>query len=330
MIYCISTWGEGKGGHFNTLASYLDNQHSFKILVIGRITPSALVRFRPERVWFDEPLPFDISGKEVIHCFDQWSYLYILYRRNSARVILTKSGGMNTFFYPYAPYMYLISLENYDYYRRKRFIKLIKYHPGRIVPFEHGEKLPLVNSESDLLHVRVGRISKYYEKGLRRFGQLVSAKNGVFVLIGSIEDEQLARYLADCGVVLFTRDEFTANAKMFLNKNFHFYGQGRSLMEAFSIGCKCFVYSAIKNEYVELNEYNFLSALRYNFSERFSGENDQKIIKLDAARRMVLFDREKLISFYNEIKISRLIFYQVINLPFLLKLRLKMFMLDEN
>lgn len=324
MIYCISSWGGGKGGHFNTLASYLKNQHSYMLLVIGRSIPSALERFSPIKVWFDEPLPFVIKSNNLVHCFDQWSFLYILYRKSFGRIILTKSGGKNAFFFPYAPYMYLISLENYDFYRRRMLLKTIEYHPGRIIPFEHGEKLPIDNPNNDLFHLRVGRISKYYEKGLRRFAQLASTNDGVFVVIGIVEDVDLARYLKNCGVMLFTQEEFTANAKMYLNSNFYFYGQGRSLMEAYSIGCKCFVYSAVKNDYIELTEYNFLSALKHNFSERFTGQNDQKQIMVDAARRMVIFDGDKLLSFYKCVGVSRLLIYQVINLPLLLKLRLKM------
>jgi len=321
VLFVVSTWGEGKGGHFNTLATYINGyKGDYHLLVVCKKIPSVLQYFQTKTTRIDFkwiPKVKRIKDVEVIHCFDQWAYLYgyrLALKYKAVKLILTKSGGINTRWFPKATNMWLISKENYDFYKNFRIVKHIDYYDNRIIDF------PLAELSSDLKTIkekntvvlRIGRVSEYYKTSfiamIKAAKQLKSAK---FISIGSVESEALKEQMINANILVLDDTKYTSNAKQYLSVADVFVGQGRSAMEAISKGIPTFVYNKKNDDLCMVDISNINEVKWTNFSERSTFDFNTSLSsyieknsnpKVEELKDFVKYNPNRIVEFYKATK----------------------------
>lgn len=323
VLFVVSTWGEGKGGHFNTLATYIKaTEKKYHILVAGGTIPPILREFELNITLIELSIIPKIKVDkhiEIIHCFDQWSYLYgFIYalKLSKTKLILTKSGGVNTTWFPKAENMWLVSKENYDYYSNFKTVHNIAYYDNRITDFDLVDVSNLKGKfQNKKIILRVGRISEYYRQSFDKMMYYSRKHKGFkFVVIGSSESETLYNELVSSGITILNDLEYTMKARKYLGLADLFIGQGRSAMEAIYKGIPTFVYNK-KNNDLELVDINNIENIKFqNFSERasfnspYNLENYIKVLDIKIGtnlKKHVEYDSSRVISFYDSLETKK-------------------------
>ena len=141
ILYIISVYGHGNGGHFHSLdhiSRVISNRHQIKIISIGpgssKIIKSSpffeghisfygyniielrrnfnklILRFKPDVLHF-----FDVA------CYNVWRVIFPL-KKN--KLVLSKCGGVNIHKFPFVRNLVLFSAENKNWFlSQKRFKK---------------------------------------------------------------------------------------------------------------------------------------------------------------------------------------------------------------
>lgn len=303
LISSINT--EGNGGHYYSLietVKNLQNEHNCEVINIGTQKSKALINQDFFNVTFFDSSNFSFfkvyrqvnlyclhKKIDIIHSFDSLAFLWarLLSNKIKCKLVLTKCGGANLFYYPFCSNTICYSLENYNFFK-----KLEKYNktelyliPNRISEFADDEirikKLNnLIKNEHQNLFkfLRILRISSYYEKSLMQLIDLVQKLNSlkvrcVLIIIGTIDNQRIVdnvkRMKLDY-IYLINEDFFTINAKEVIKYADAVLGTGRSFMESASKS-KILLSPITQGQFPMLvSKNNFERAFEYNFSERIS------------------------------------------------------------
>lgn len=321
VLFVVSTWGEGKGGHFNTLATYINGyKGEYHLLVVGKKIPSVLQHFQAKTTRIDfkwMPKVKCVKDVEVIHCFDQWAYLYgyrLALKYKGIKLILTKSGGVNAKWFPKATNMWLISKENYDFYKNFKVVKHIDYYDNRIIDFplvELSSDLQVIKDKSTVV-LRIGRVSEYYNTSFTAFIKAAKQiKDAKFICIGSVESEALRERMVSANILVLDNTKYTSNAKQYLSVADVFVGQGRSAMEAIAKGIPTFVYNK-KNDDLCMVDGNNINEVKWaNFSERANFDFNTRLssyleennnAKVEELKDFVKYNPNRIVEFYKATK----------------------------
>ena len=323
IISCISSKSKGLGGHYHSLletVKALSNDHEISIISVGNIFPKALENFNIQNVklidlTYDKFKPFKTYKKirnciregqfEVIHSFDRNAFYYgrmVSYFHKIPHV-LTKCGGNNKGYLPYAKNLICFSKENFEFYKTQQKFRSIKLEliPNRISNFNSNkEKISEIKMRSkftdgDSVILRISRIGNYYLRTNLNMISLVNQlnKDGVSckgIIVGTIENESSFQKLkehAGENIHFFTEDRFTKNAKEIIDCADVVVGTGRSMMEGMSkskIGL-----SPMKegDDLALVDKSTFDELFFYNFSERCQLTNFDQLINYNKIKELL-------------------------------------------
>lgn len=342
LISSINT--EGNGGHYYSLietVKNLQNEHNCEVINIGTQKSKALINQDYFNVTFFDSSNFSFFNVyrqvnlyclhkkiDVIHSFDSLAFLWarLLSNKIKCKLVLTKCGGANLFYYPFCSNTICYSLENYKFFKNLKKYKETQLYliPNRISEFPDDEirikKLnDLIKKEHHNLFkfLRILRISSYYEKSLMQLIDLVQKLNSlkvrcVLIIIGTIDDQRIVdnvkRMKLDY-IYLINEDLFTINAKEVINYVDGVLGTGRSFMESASKS-KILLSPISQGQFPMLiSENNFETAFEYNFSERISIFNYSYLENFNEIDAMLSDDNTRI----NLKKLSRSIFDEHFN-----------------
>jgi hypothetical protein len=303
VLYLIFNISHGKGGHFYSLKTTIDslkNDINPYTVVIGHkpspIFPEDENNFFTEFNGFNYINVFNKLIKiikenniQIMHAFDTPSYLFARLTNFKYHIpsFLTKCGGPNLKYTPYAKNFILYSKENYDFlYGQKKF-NTTKFEiiPNRVFPLKENllriEEFRSTYSNIDkskFTIIRISRFVKAYEKSMMQSINLHKflLKNNIssqLIILGEIQDQsvfdiitELAKY--EKSIYLITDSKFTKNASDIIPIADAVVGTGRGVMEALSY--KKFVFTTLEQYELPIliNEINFNSLLSTNFSPR--------------------------------------------------------------
>ncbi|TSJ45801.1 glycosyltransferase family 4 protein [Fluviicola chungangensis] len=301
VVSCINSKSNGLGGHYYSLietTNRLSEKHDIVIISVGDKQAKALENIQHKKwcVIHQEVAIFKTQRElnrivldekpDVLHAFDALAFLWV--RRTGLKFkipfCLTKCGGSNPIFFPYADNLILYSKENLDFFKNsKKFARTkLSLIPNRLNKFSTDEKRlsllanQLGSYDQSFKFLRISRIGPYYLHTAVQLINLVKklSEEGIncsAIFIGTVENEECFNQLkqqAPGNVIFFTDDEFTKNAKALIDCADAVIGTGRSFMEAAAKGK--ILLSPIENSSIPLliNDTNFDQAFHYNFSER--------------------------------------------------------------
>jgi len=339
IIYFISSFGHGKGGHFHSLrviSEAISPVLSCMIISVGPrlsrtiqdITLIPVYHFDYNGFGFFHTVRLiekEIechcinSSSNILHAFDEYAYLFarVIAQRKNNSLVLTKCGGPNPkIYFPRAKNMILFSQENYLFFRSKMKhensnIKLI---PNRVNEVKLNElriinlrqRLNLFANETVIL--RIGRINEHYVQTIRQAINLhvdlesVGVENHL-VLIGVIQNmksqEKILKALPK-RVHVISDEQFINSSSELLDIADIIIGTGRGLMEACSLGKVVLTPNRSTRLPVIVDHKNVGILLESNFSPRNNIiENDEVTVNY---LRKLLSNKQELISFQKETK----------------------------
>lgn len=295
--------GRGLGGHYYdavTVAEALRSRCTVSLVTIGRNRspvvessrlPSVHVPFSgagvPGAVSEVVRLGRDL-GADVFHSFDLGAcgFARIASLHCRRRHVHSKCGGPNpTGRFPRIESLVVVSGENRDYFaghpafRRSR-VRLLPNRVAhqepdrvRIEQFRREHGLPVWDGWTFL---KVGRISRSYERGIRQAIRLVHDLTSAglpsrLVLIGVVEDDDLWRAIRaeDRGNLVASSDpRYTLEASRLIDIADCVIGTGRGVMEAAALGKVLFTELRDGPYPVRVDEGNLEELLYTNFSPR--------------------------------------------------------------
>lgn len=294
ILYLITTFEKGVGGHYFSLQSTLESlvpDINPVVINIGRTKSPVIESLSCTKHQFiykyynfiriQKKINEVIQSEKIerIHCFDDRAYLFV---RNSLfgniPVVLTKCGGPNPKYFPKVSNLILFSKENANFFQAKAVTENIFLIPNRTLPFKpSGEKVQKLKERLNLnknspVFLRIARISPFYFKSLKQSISLIkNINNAQLVIVGQIVDEDIyekLKKLANKKVHIVTDETYYRNAKEIIPICDFYIGTGRGIMEATSL--KRIVLSpVVDRKYPALvTETSFESFFSTNFSER--------------------------------------------------------------
>ena len=217
IIFCITTLGHGKGGHFfslRSIAEQLGKDHEVQIVNFGRSPSPVFVdttlpyRFIPYHGWdwLSTAVRFrkllQLEKPDVVHAFDVPAYGVARAAAPRSLVLaMTQCGGPNPRrYYPKVDDLMVFSQENLDFFRGHRRWRHshIEWIPNRVTAImpDMARVAALraahrLNDEKILL--RISRICRHYqssfEQGIRLLKYLLDRGEHVkLILLGVRED----------------------------------------------------------------------------------------------------------------------------------------------
>lgn len=260
VLYVISSWGHGRGGHFYSLKTIRDTMpFESAIINIGAL-PSPVFEEDAEVHFFDVTSGIVAALRQVfgfardgnythLHSFDYSSFLFASLVSVVCRIphVHTKPGGPSPRrYHPFVKYLTLFTQEDYDYFSKRKYlgIDVLTVISNRVDTFEFDENLIREikkQSNGALILLRIARISKPYERSIRQTLALsrVLESSGVKivpVIVGAIQDQNvydsLKLEMQEAGAIVLIDDQHTLNAKKLLSCADFVVGTGRSFMEA--------------------------------------------------------------------------------------------------
>lgn len=294
VLYLISTFEKGVGGHYFSLQSTLESlipEIKPVVVNIGRVESPVISDFKcPKYQFIYKYFNFIKIQKRIlkiiqqyqidrIHCFDDRAYLFIRnHRFKNIPMVLTKCGGPNPRYYPKTQNLILFSKENSDYFKDKKDYKNIHLVPNRILPFTpaldkvNALKKKLEINEGSIVFLRIARISYYYKESLLQSIRLVREfPNTSLIILGQVVDKEVLDQIRKIGgknIYLISEKEYYKNAKEIIPICDFYIGTGRGIMEATSLK-KIVLSPVVKRNYPALvTENSFKSFFDTNFSER--------------------------------------------------------------
>jgi len=320
VISSINSKSNGLGGHYHSLletADQLSKKHDVFIINVGNNPAKALkgTKFKLFLI-IDKGYAIFRTYKKIIsilknekpdmlHAFDSSAYYWVRLAGNKLQIpfCITKCGGVNPVYFPYAKNLVLFSTENLNFFKSKRKFKdsNLSLIPNRIKDFEDD------NSQIEKIHYRLGiyantfkflritRIGNYYHNSSLQLICLVNklSNDGIkccAIFIGTVEDEHYLKELKKQGnsnCFFFTEPEFTKNAKHLINSADAVLGTGRSFMEA--AAKEKILLSPVQNSFIPalIKRENFKTAFYYNFSERITIKNFDESLNYNQIKNVI-------------------------------------------
>ncbi len=299
ILFFISVHDNGVGGHFHSLnhiSTKLAETNDVKIVTIGPGYSNVImtnpffyksINFKNLRLFYlkrEIDKIIDAFKPDIYHFFDLRCYniIRILISTKKNKFIVTKCGGPNQNYDPHIDNLILFSVENYEWFRKRRKYKSSNIYliPNRVNAIMLENEGHHIQKEDCFTFVRICRIGISYKKSildsLNLIEHLISIgiENIRLVIIGSIENltffEQLKNHnLVQKGLIqIFTEDIYTKEASKMLSIADAVIGTGRSFMESASLSIPLLTINSKGNIPVLINQDNFHYAFKTNFSER--------------------------------------------------------------
>lgn len=300
VLYCISSFGHGRGGHFysmQTTVQAFSKIGDVSVVNFGFL-PSKVARDTTQEytfirfIGFDFPLAvrsFVLELKrlrpDVLHAFDADSLVFARIGAilTGLPLIYTKCGGPNPAgYFPIVGNLILYSGENLKFFRenpdyRSCDMWLLPNRVGEVrSSAEAVDKIRTLAANRFVL-LRITRISRYYELSIRQAVSLLARLrregiDAVLFIVGAVQDmaffEQIQVEFGSEHVLFITDDDMTMNAGKIIDAADCVLGTGRGLMEAASRG-KVVLTPIMDSELPILVDCsNIESFLFTNFSER--------------------------------------------------------------
>lgn len=306
-ITCRTSGGyTGKGGHYYSLITIADelikSGVNCSILVIGSSNTEVIIKsgIPYTYIFFDKfnlkKTRLKISNLinslnvNIVHSFDSYSYFVCsrTYGTLALKRVLTKCGGKSPGKnFPKPSSLTLFSNENLFDVKKSRKFKNTKAYliPNRVRSFKLNKdrswqlKKNYKINNTDFIVMRIARIGKDYESSiyqtlaLSRLIREITTLNVKTIIIGKVQDDIIYNNIVkkkDVNDIVLTSEEYTYNAKEYLNLASIVVATGRGVMEASSLGK--FIYVPIDQQNgdypVLLNESTFDNLFFYNFSPR--------------------------------------------------------------
>lgn len=321
VLYLISAFGKGSGGHFNSLnniGNALDGYKDINITMasIGNVA-SPILKDNPKFLgnltfkWYsfyklNKKFKILLNHKkfDIIHCYDGGTALIIMMLPFfwKTRIVHTKCGGPNerSYFAQFLQTVILFSKENLNSFKKnKRFDKANIYLiPNRVFVKKVDVEALSKTKKKDPDHftfLRIARIGKTYKESILQAITLVHHLNVLkqpvkLVLIGVIEDKEVFEEVQAYALSLqapveyLTSIEFTREASRFLYLADAVVGTGRGIMEAMSLNLPVFAPLKGRQLPAYVNDETFDQLFNNNFSQRTSIDEvtDEKIINYAA------------------------------------------------
>lgn len=306
VIASINSKSNGLGGHYHSLletVEQLSAHHDVFIINVGNNPAKALedTKFKLFSI-IEKGYAICRTYKKIIsilkdekpdilHAFDSSAYYWVRLAGHKLKIpfCITKCGGVNPVYFPYAKNLVLFSTENLNFFKSKKIFKdsNLSLIPNRIKEFDDD-----INRIEEIINriekfknafkfLRITRIGKYYHNSSLQLINLVNklSNDGIkccAIFIGTVEDEHYLKELKEQGngnCFFFSEPEFTKNAKTLINVADAVLGTGRSFMEA--AAKEKLLLSPVQNSSTPalITQENFKTAFYYNFSERITIEN---------------------------------------------------------
>lgn len=298
--FIIGTFGHGRGGHFwdlKTISEKLNSKREVIVFNIG-VGPSPVLDQANVKV-VNLPLNAFIAFKKISEEIKRYN-VYAIYSIDNRvdfissivcksfkiPLIMIKPGGPNPRgFYPVMENLIVYSSENYKYFieNAEHSGKNVFFLPNRSSIVNINDKL--VCKIKNLLpldsfkFVQVIRITKDYYNNILQSIKLVKKLNLIqdvnvsLIVIGVVQDENIMSLLEKKSqglpIYFFSNNEYTKSASELLSVGDAVIANGRSVMEASSLGLPILVSAKNTNIPVLLNNKIFDSAFSVNFSPRF-------------------------------------------------------------
>lgn len=307
IMYCISSFGHGRGGHFHSLkvtAQALSKHLNIHVTNFG-LYPSPVVKDICDNVVFLRTNGINFISTlikflnrihqvkpDAIHAFDTVSFAFarLAGLLTKVPVVLTKCGGPNpNNYFPTADNLIVYSEENKKFFKRTNKFQntIISTIPNRVCHVttchKSVEKMKSIAGDRVIL-LRISRISQYYQTSLLQTISLshklkAAGIDHVLFIVGTIQDRATHNRLlseANTEYIVFLSDpDITMNSSKVIEAASVVIGTGRSLMEATSKG-KIILTPTDKGDLPVLVETcNFDKLFETNFSERNSLELSQ-------------------------------------------------------
>jgi hypothetical protein len=307
IIFTISTFGHGKGGHFyslHTIAEELSNYFDITIINIGA-QPSPILTSEKYHNHF-----IRFSGKGfisiyseikritqhqkpvIINAFDIESFAWArcVGRKTGIPVFHTKCGGPNpNGYFPKTTNLILFSKENEEYFLnhetvKNRYIELI---PNRVSEIHSDEeriselRLKHGLSSNNKVLLRITRIGEHYKTSIEQGIELTKwlKAKGIaikFLIVGEVQDPNTLSLIRtkieseslEKTILIENDSRFTLNASQLLPVADLVIGSGRNFMETTSFNIP--LLTTLKNETFPLlvTDENFDEVFKTNFSPR--------------------------------------------------------------
>uniref|UniRef100_E6XG26 Glycosyl transferase family 1 domain-containing protein n=1 Tax=Shewanella putrefaciens (strain 200) TaxID=399804 RepID=E6XG26_SHEP2 len=302
IAFVIGTFGHGRGGHYWDVKTISESINSFESVIVFNIgcKPSPVLERSNIKV-INVPLNFieavtvvkkyvvDLNVK-TIFCIDIRVSLIPALVSNFTRtpMVLIKPGGPNpSKRYPVTKDFIVYSLENYLYFKNINDFKKTTIHflPNRSCRVNVNKELVanIRDGRNEIFtFVQIIRITKEYAKNLYQSIDMIrklNATNNYRVslnIIGVVQDEKLFKdlcnYSKDQSVSFYTSGEYTNCASELLLSGDAVIANGRSVMEAASLGLPILISAKNTTLPVLLDKDNFERAFKVNFSPRFEVE----------------------------------------------------------
>jgi len=297
ILYLISCFGHGRGGHFyslKTISDEMSKAHKVWISSVGTSTSPIFCDYKNYYPLKSKiPSPGMISDLihlvkqkniNIIHSFDDISYFFarIVSRLTNIPDLLTKCGGPSPkHFYPKAGNLILFSTEDMRYFKKSTKHRAANlYHiPNRVTAAEQDwsaiQKIREGLRSDATIILRIARFCKLHKKSIVDSIRLVNrlVKDGLnvqLIIIGSKDQRvynELLSYESE-NILIFTDDYYTVNASRLIGVAGIVVGTGRGAMEA-AIQDRVLLSPVNGLSFpVLVTEKNIDSFLAYNFSAR--------------------------------------------------------------
>ena len=294
VLYIISTFEKGIGGHYFSLQSTIESLYPEiepTVVNIGRVESPIINNMDvPTYQFLYKYANFKNIQKRIlkiiqehqierIHCFDDRAYLFIRnHKFKGIPVAITKCGGPNPKYFPRVSNLILFSKENLNSIQGKKGYKNIYLVPNRSLPFNPSKikvsklRKQLNLGNDSLVFLRIARISHFYFKSLQQSIDLVKNIDGAqLIIIGQTIDGEVLSKLKDLAneKIHIVNDEFYyKNAKDIIPICDFYIGTGRGIMEATSLK-KIVLTPVVDRKFPALiNKKSFPGFFNTNFSER--------------------------------------------------------------
>ena len=296
VLYVISSWGHGRGGHFYSLKTIRDSMPFESAIVNIGALPSPVLEGDAGVHFFDVTSGIVAALRQVfafarsrnythLHSFDYSSFLFASLVSVVCRIphVHTKPGGPSPLrYHPFVKYFTLFTQEDYDYFSERSYLghDVLVVISNRVNTFDFDDVLVRdikQKSNGALVLLRIARISKEYEGSIRQTLTLSKALNAsgvrvVPVIVGALQDQDayvsLELEMQEAGAIVLVDDKHTLNAKKLLSCADLVVGTGRSFMEAALVGPILLAPSKSGEFPVLIREDNYEGFKHSNFTGR--------------------------------------------------------------
>jgi glycosyltransferase involved in cell wall biosynthesis len=335
ILYFISVFGHGNGGHFHSL-NHISNSvgalnNKIRIISFGSGTSKIIQsnKFFKKHLFFNglnilklkENINTEIlfDRPEIIHCFDENCYniIRLFLSTKCYKIVLNKCGGPNPKYFSNVPNLILFSLENQLWFKDKFLNSDIYLIPNRVNKINFNKKL-YHRIDSDFNFVRICRISKFYKKSIFDSINLIDLliyngnSNIKLYIIGVIEDLLLANYIMSHPLYISGKIKLVTNSNLTIEASQMLYladaviGTGRGLIEAASLSIPVLAINSKGNIPILIDSNTFQDGFKTNFSERNIFEDKEVNNNINKVIQII---KEK--NFYDEISKYSFSFFQI-------------------